>query len=264
MEIAAELAGRGLAPRTVTRYRYLITTALRWCAVEGVELEQITAPELARYGETLPLTFASRTALRAALGHFFDLVGRESPPLRAIRTPKAPEPYCRALEPDEVHRLAKAARNRGDDKGLAVCFGLYAGMRRTEIAECEWAWFREPTWVHILGKGAKTRRVPLHPLLDLLLEGKERVGPRVFVGYKGTALSPATVWLWCREVCRDAGVPESPPHVLRHCCLATGNDNTSDLRSVQAFAGHAKIETTVRYTRATTRKLRAVVNSLDY
>jgi site-specific recombinase XerD len=54
------------------------------------------------------------------------------------------------------------------------------------------------------------------------------------------------------------------PHRLRHTSLATACDNTGDLRSVQAFARHSRPEITSGYTRATTARLMAVVNSIDY
>ena len=54
------------------------------------------------------------------------------------------------------------------------------------------------------------------------------------------------------------------PHRLRHTALATANDRLGDLRAVSLFARHARVETTMIYTRTTARKLRQVVSALEY
>lgn len=262
-ELAGELAAHGLAPRTVYRYRNIISAADRWCVDEGLDLDTLSGPNLARYAESTPLSFSTRSAIRAALDHYWQVVDRTSPPLRAIRVPPQPIGACRAIEAGDARILAKAARCRGDRKGLAVALGLYEGMRCAEIAGCRWEWFHERGWLHVTGKGAKTRRIPIHPAVSLLVGEHPRSG-WVFPGLKQTHVCPATVWGWVRRVCLDAGVPVISPHVLRHTCLATSNDNTGDLRAVQALAGHSKPETTSRYTRATATRLQAAVDALDY
>jgi site-specific recombinase XerD len=258
------LLALGLAPRTARLYGRTIMAAEDWCQQRGLDLATL-APELVvELAAAKPLTHSSRTILRAALRHYWEHAGRENPPLRAIRVPPEPRHGCRALEEDDARILAKAARARGDRKGLAVILGLYQAMRREEIATMPWAWLRDTGAIRVMGKGAKERRIPLHPVAAEALTWVPRSGAYVFVGRYGGPVTPATVWAWVREVSADAGVPTIAPHVLRHTSLATANDNTGDLRAVQAFAGHAKPETTAGYTRATGRRLAAVVASLDY
>jgi integrase/recombinase XerC len=265
LHFAGELAGLGLAPRTILHYRSMAQRAETWCIANGLDLDTIPAPDVARYAETLPLTFSSRTALRCSLKHYWSVIGRCDPPLRAVRVPPQPTGVCRAVEPGDARILAKSARSRGDDPGLAVCLGLYQGLRRAEIAACRWDAFDEPGWVTVVGKGAKTRRNPLHPTMAALLAATDRRSAWLFPGNANRPhVAGATVWTWVRRVCDDAGVPLVPPHVLRHTCLATANDATGDLRATQAFAGHSRPETTSQYTRATSTRLRALVAALDY
>jgi len=264
------LLALGLAPRTATLYALAIGAAQRWCDAEGLDLETLPAARVVEYADTKPLTHSSRLLVRCALRYYWELVGRDHPPLRAIRVPPEPEPMCKAQETDDARILAKAARARGDRPGFAVLLGMYAGLRRAEIAGTRWDWFHAPdstfpTGLLIpTGKGSKQRRIPLHPAIVDAMAELGRSGPWVFPGRYGGTVSLATVWAWVRMVSEQAGVPVVPPHVLRHTCLATGNDNTGNLRAVQSLAGHAKPETTSRYTRATTRALREVVASLDY
>lgn len=258
------LLALGLAPKTARLYARAIEAAERWCEELGLVLETLPAELVVEYAATVPLSHSSRTIARAALRHYWDHVGRADPPLKAIRVPPEPRHVCRALEEGDARILAKAARARGDRKGLAVILGLYQAMRREEIATMPWAWLRDDGHIRVMGKGAVERRLPLHPVAAQALTWVPRSGAYVFAGRYGGPVTPATVWAWVREVSSDAGVPVIPPHVLRHTSLATANDNTGDLRAVQAFAGHAKPETTAGYTRANGRRLAAVVASLDY
>ena len=61
-----------------------------------------------------------------------------------------------------------------------------------------------------------------------------------------------------------AGVGKITPHQLRHTALTHAYHATKDLRAVQDFAGHAKVETTVRYTEVHRDRLTAAIDSLRY
>lgn len=263
-DTTAWLLALGLAPKTARLYARTIHAAERWCAEQSQDLATL-APELVvELAATKPLTHSSRTILRASLRHYWEHAGRENPPLRAIRVPPEPRHVCRALDEGDARILAKAARARGDRKGLAVILGLYQAMRREEIASMPWTWLRDTGAIRVMGKGTKERRIPLHPVAAEALTWVPRSSDYVFAGRFGGPVTPATIWAWVREVSAAAGVASIAPHVLRHTSLATANDNTGDLRAVQAFAGHSRPETTAGYTRAHSRRLAAVVASLDY
>lgn len=77
-------------------------------------------------------------------------------------------------------------------------------------------------------------------------------------------VSPATIWAWSNRFCDEEGLRRIGCHRFRHTALATANDNTGDLRSTQAFARHARPETTAGYTRSTEKGLRRVARAIDY
>lgn len=253
----------GLAPRTVRAYTATVNTAEQWFERHGWDLARADAEQVAAYAATKPQTFASQNLLRAALARYWVFRGHPRPPLGALRVPQKPAMVCKALDDDDARILAKAARARGDLKGFAVLLGLYQALRREEIATLRRLAF-DAGWVTIMGKGSKTRVIPVHPVVGEALLALDVAGEHIFPGRYGGACSPATIWTWIREVADDAGVGLVRPHWLRHTCLATQNDNTGDLRSVQAFAGHSRPETTSGYTRATRRRLMAVTLSVDY
>lgn len=246
----------------------MVRRAEVWCAANGTDLATIGPQLLSEYVATLPRTWSSRKGARSALQHYWDATGRDRPPLAVVRVPPKPQMVCRALEDDEARMLAKVARERHDRKGLMVLLGLYQAMRREEIAVMPWAHVLDGGWLRIIGKGDRERRVPIHPVTAVELariRHPSMAGAWVFPGRRsGTPVTPATVWTWTMEVADEAGVTGVTPHRLRHTALATANDATGDLRAVQAFAGHSRPETTAGYTRASTRALRAVVESIEY
>lgn len=263
-DFRSQLLAQGLAPRSVREYVRAAATAEAWFEAQGYELVTATPSQAAEYLEARPKTFASRNLMRAALGHYWRVFGHPDPPLAAVRVPPKPRMVCRAVEPEDAKLLAKAARHRGDAKGLAVAIGLYLGLRREEIATLRWSAFDASGWVTVMGKGERSRTIPVHPALRELLAAHPRNGPYIFPGRLGGHVCNATIWDWSLQVAEEAGLGHIPTHVLRHTCLATGNDNTADLRSVQEYAGHADPSVTAGYTRATKRRLTAVMESLDY
>lgn len=259
------LTAQGLAPRTVYHYSLAIQRAETWFAKRGQSLDTATAVEISEYAATIPQSFATLNLTRAALTRYWDIIERPKPPIKAIRVPTKPIMVCKAIEEHDASLLAKAARSRGDRQGLAVAVGLYAAFRREEIALMRWEDISDG-WVRLIGKGNKEAKLPLHPVLAELLD-EAAPTPRegwVFPGRFDGHVCPATIWAWVLQVAEEAGVGHVPTHILRHIALATANDRTGDLRATQSFARHSKPQTTSGYTRTTARKLRAVVESLDY
>lgn len=261
----------GYARKTCVVYRPPLVRA----AAAGLDFDTIGPRELRDYAEGLPHTRSSRALLRSALGCYWKLTGRLDGPIGAIRVPRQRAMKCKALAEGDAALLAAAAAARGDRKGLAVLLGLYAGMRRNEIATLRWSDIDAAGWATIIGKGDREREIPLHPVIVEALAARReeirRSGPArrkrfdyIFPGRYGGPQNPTTVWLWVREVAEQAGVGEVATHVLRHTALATSLDTTGDLRAVQELAGHASPETTAGYTRTTRNRLQAAVTAIEY
>ena len=265
-DLYGALVGAGLGRRTIQQYMRAIWRAEEWFEAQGWSLARATPTQIAAFADTLPLTHSTRTILRASLRHYWTVSEHPKPPTAAIRVPPQEAMICRALDDDDARTLAAAARSHGGREGFAVLLGLYQALRREEIASMTWRGFEQVEGcMKIFGKGAKTRTIPVHPVVDQALRGLPRSGEWIFAGKsRGTHVSPATIWQWTRDLATSAGLPPIRTHWLRHTGLATMNDATGDLRTVQAFAGHSKPETTAGYTRATKRKLLEAVLSLDY
>jgi integrase len=256
---------RGLSDNTIRAYADAVRRAEQYLEGRRLTLPDVRASELVEYARTLPQTRDSLMILRNALRRYFAMLGRPDSALDAIRIPRKKRMVCRALDDNEAAALARVARGWGGPEGLAVLFGLYMGLRRSEIAKVRLDDVDEGGWLSIMGKGDLPAVLPLHPVIVAELARRTFDGPWVFPGAGGCGhASPATIWNYVRRVSEAAGLEGVTTHRLRHTCLATANDVTEDLRAVQDFARHARPETTAGYTRSTAKRLLQVIAALDY
>jgi len=268
VDLCEAFLAMGLATATIALYVRTLERAEAWFVEQGADLTTAPATLVAAYAETLPGSWSNRNLLRAAFGHYWRLVKRPNPPIRALRVPPQPEGTCKALEEDDARLLAKyaaAVATGGDRRGLAVLFGLYTALRRAEIAALRWSDFTSGN-LRVVGKGRKEVRLPVHSKLQPVIDAwpGERSG-FLFAGRVGGHVGPSTVWQWSLDLADEAGIAERvSTHRLRHTALATANDKTGDLRATSALARHSKIQTTMIYTRTKARRLRATVEAIDY
>jgi integrase/recombinase XerC len=111
--------------------------------------------------------------------------------------------------------------------------------------------------LRVTGKGGKTRRVPIHPALEPRL-GRVRGWAFPSPVRPGRAVTPDYVSN------RLGVVLPAPwgPHSLRHRFATQAYRNTHDIRAVQQLLGHARPETTARYTLCDDDALMAAVLSV--
>lgn len=269
VELRSALQAQGLAPKTVGDYYRCATTADNWFVAKGSSAANAPADLVARYADTLPLTWSSRKLLRDSLRWYWRIVRRLDPPLAVIRIPPQPKGRCRALTKKEAYRLASTARNAGDHRGFSVFEGLYQAMRREEMARSRWVEF-DGDMLRIVGKGMKERVIPTapsvleHPYFRHAVKGSGAASDFVFPGRFGGHVGVTTIWGWIKEIAEEAGVEGVTPHRLRHTCLATQNDVEHNLLATSEFAGHSRPETTAIYTRTKASAMRRAMMSVDY
>jgi len=255
----------GLSPKTINAYVMVLRRASRWSINRGSSLLELTATDVRELAVEWPRTRSSRQQLRITLARVWEATEGHPELAQAVPVPTKPRYRCRALSEPAAATLAAAARRSEGPAGFAVLLGLYAGLRREEIAGLRFDQFAGG-WLRVVGKREVAGEIPVHPALTERLEVARlsRVSSYVFPGRAGGHIASATVWNWTRRVSRIAiGQPVSP-HVLRHTAIATLNDATHDLRAAQEFARHLSPETTVLYTRVDRRRLEDAVASIDY
>lgn len=210
---------RGLKPATINRRMAALRAWLKWCESEG----QI---------EAIPRW-----------------------PKRVAEVQQAPK----ALSKVEQDRFVRVVEREGNPRDMAlVGFLLYAGLRVGEVVRLQ----REDVEISDRkgkvavrsGKGMKRREVPLgsdarsmiRPWLARTVEGKW-----LFPGPGGDHITVRAVqqmikkYAWIAKLDSD----KVSPHILRHTFATRLLQEGKDLVTIAALLGHARLDTTARYTR---------------
>ncbi len=202
-------------------------------------------------------------ALSAWRGFFSFLMrdhGYTQNPCVGVRAPRTPRKLPDALSPEEVGRLVELPMDDAFAVRDRAMFELFysSGLRLSELtalmpADID---FDDAT-VRVLGKGAKTRVVPVGRFaLDCarqwLAVRAEVAGPAehaLFVNQRGKAIGPRTVQRRMSMWAHKQGLAQHVhPHMLRHSFASHVLQSSGDLRAVQEMLGHASISTTQVYT----------------
>jgi site-specific recombinase XerD len=118
------------------------------------------------------------------------------------------------------------------------------------------------------GKGQKDRYVMLSATLLEVLGGYAKLAQStdwLFPGERaGHYISPRTLNRACKAAAKAAGIQKRiTMHTLRHCFATHLLESGIDIRTIQKLLGHAKLETTSRYTHVSTAKIRSTPSPLD-
>src|ERR671922_2375336 len=230
---AAQMAERGLAPRTVARK----LAGLRAC-------------------------------FRVLVEHGL----MDANPAELLASPKLPQRLPRALKPADVSALLDRipVSTPLEQRDRALFELAYAcGLRAEELVGLDVGSIDfDAEQVRVEGKGGKTRFVPVgEHALRALTRYLERArpalqsayeDPALFLSKTGRRLSTSDVRrrlrTWARHAAAQGAVH---PHALRHSFATHLLEGGADLRAIQALLGHASISTTQVYTRVESARLRA-------
>ena len=200
----------------------------------------------------------------SAVRSFFGYLVREgvaaSNPAVDIRAPKAAKRLPGTLDVDQIAQLLQAPGGGAlavRDRAIMELF-YSSGLRLAELVglaltDIDLA----DRTVRVLGKGAKTRIVPVGRKACEAIRAwlKERAAlagideTALFVGRNGTRLKPRAIQLRIAQWARRAGLPARVyPHLFRHSFATHLLESSKDLRGVQELLGHADISTTQVYT----------------
>lgn len=178
-------------------------------------------------------------------------------PLRGIAKFKTSEKKIAFLTPDEITRVLECAERYGRDMHLVFALGIYAGLRRNEIANAKWSWFDfESNVIHVVNedgfetKSGRTRAIPLNEKLKQILLKYQQ-------GESGFMFSPEHLE-WKNlvrydfrkafaTVCEEAELPWVTPHVLRHTFASRLAIAGVSLYKISQWLGHADFRTTQIY-----------------
>lgn len=257
---------RRLSPRTVGTYRQQLAEVARvlWQAgaVEWTTVRKDQMRAVITLSHRRGLGPRSLALMLAAVRSFYRWL-REARhpqllnPAQGIKPPKLGKRLPAVLDADAVTQLVEIPADEQlstRDRALLELF-YSSGLRLSEVANLRWGELDlSDGSVRVLGKGAKTRIVPvgskaLAALQVLALEGGSEAAQPVFGNGRGGALSPRGIQARIKHWAQKQGLWQRVhPHLLRHSFASHLLESSGDLRAVQELLGHADIGTTQVYT----------------
>ncbi len=231
----------------------------------GDDIRRFQAEQIAQ-GTQPPKMNTQATALRFL---FSITCGRTDLANQIART-HYPRKLPRVLSPEDVARLLDAAPGPGLKYKAALSLAYGAGLRGGEVVMLRVGDIdSQRMLIRVeMGKGRKDRHAMLSPVLLELLRAwwlQCRSPGWLFPGRD--PLLPVTV-RQLNRVCHMAADAAGlgawvSPHTLRHSFATHLLESRTDVRVIQVLLGHAKLDTTARYTQVATNLLRSVESPLD-
>jgi site-specific recombinase XerD len=283
---------RGVADTTLRSYAYDLLNFLRWWAgthgsvlmdegsvsestlLDYIRFQAAQNPPPAPASINRRLTIAERvlrlecpnvvTQAAPDFQHWYRRrsplgIGRWRPALSQLRV-RAPKRVITPLTVEQVARFWHSFRNSRDLSivGLMVLHGLRS---REVLALNVDDLLTSDSRIHVTGKGAKVRILPLATdsmrLLDdyLRLERPAHCGAALFVSLKGPArgrrMTPAGLRSLFRHHRYTADVRRANPHRFRHTFASDMLAAGVSLPALMQLMGHANIQTTLIYVQVT-------------
>ncbi|TKT82849.1 tyrosine recombinase XerC [Aquamicrobium sp. LC103] len=189
----------------------------------------------------------------------------------AMRAPKQPKSLPKPLTAQDAKRVVAAREQLAEEpwiaaRNAAVLTLLYgSGLRISEALGLTGADLAQPsdTVLRIVGKGGKTRLVPILPVALQAVAEYRRLCPYhlspeapLFRGARGGPLAPAIIQREMQKMRSALNLPDTAtPHALRHSFATHLLARGGDLRTIQELLGHASLSTTQVYTGVDTSRL---------
>ena len=259
---------RNLSAHTVAAYRRDLKCLRDYCDKEGIDhWTDLRVHNLRRYAATRfagglnPRSIQRRlSGQRSFMGYLIREGRIKNNPVADVSAPKASKRLPDALDVEQMEQLLNI---KGDDRvalrDRAIMELLYSsGLRLGELVGLNLGDVETTDGlVRVTGKGSKERIIPVgrKALAAVLAWQRIRANDAdmeeqaLFVGRRGSRISPRTVQAMVRRRALEAGLPKRVyPHLFRHSFATHVLESSGDLRGVQEMLGHADISTTQIYT----------------
>lgn len=257
---------RQLSPHSIDASRRDLTRLLALCQAQGLTDWSTLDSRLLRrllaqlHGEGLAARSLARW-LSSVRGLYRWLLREERcrhDPTAGLRPPRGEQRLPTLLDTDRTSQLLDVPV--GDDflavRDQAMLELFYSsGLRLSELTGLDLPQLDLAAGlVRVLGKGRKTREVPVgsaarRALQDWLAQRAPVAGePALFISREGRRLTPRAVQLRLQRAGVERLGQHLHPHMLRHSFASHLLESSQDLRAVQELLGHADIGTTQIYT----------------
>lgn len=182
----AQLEARDRSPKTIHNYVRAVVPFQVWLDGRGLDALDVTPEDVELYLAHCAKEYRDSIGkrgyspgtrrihfnyIKSAYRLAVDRGKLSAMPFGSVEIPKVPEHVPEVIPVEELHRMGLAARLKSW-KHLALWALLcYTGLRKDEIRRLRWEDIDLTGGeLSIVGKGGKARTVPLHPVLQRVLE----------------------------------------------------------------------------------------------
>jgi integrase/recombinase XerC len=275
---------RRASGRTLENYRHAIEQLAAFDGVRGLGWFELTADHFRAYLFHLMKQERARATIRlhfAAMRSFYKWMtqrrGLACNPLLQVQLPKAEKSLPVVLTLAQIEALLEIPLNTPKEKQAAVwapqrdaaILELFysTGIRLSELAAIDVGDLDDYSeTLRVLGKGGKERLCPVGShALRAVQKYRHAAGVHegpLFRSKRGTRMTVRAVSDVVEKYWRLSDVPvHLTPHKFRHSFATHLLNAGADLRSVQAFLGHASLSTTQIYTHVSTERMKQVYDA---
>ena len=163
--------------------------------------------------------------------------------LESIKTPQ------NLPKPIEERYIAEVLESADIQERLMIMMLYGLGLRISELSSLKLSQIKRE-WIEVIGKGSKSREIPLLPSLYTLIERYRRdFSPREYLFEKGKSpLNAAQIRYKVSKLFKAAGI-KATPHQLRHSFATHLLNNGARIADVSELLGHETMATTQVYTK---------------
>lgn len=281
----SHLLRRGMSKKTITAYDFdLSAFFLYLCDYFGYQ-DDATAVAIVQKTHIVswvdaclsngnsPRTISRKlSVLKSYFRYLHDENLIESNPAEKIMLPKARKTIPDAISQDEIRQMFEIIHpeSKNSIRNRAIIVLLYScGLRVSEITDLKIENFRiDREIIHVLGKGAKERDVPLSKMAiasirDYLehreMDAPDSVYPKayLFVTPCGQKMTVRMIQYMVEKYGREAGVlSHVHPHLIRHSIATHLIEEGADVESVRQTLGHESLATTSIYLKTASKYLK--------
>jgi site-specific recombinase XerD len=292
---------KGLSENTIKSYADALTLFLLFCetelnvAREKLFIKDLDVEKVERYFDWLENTrhnsACSRNQRRAAINSFFKYLQRKNPgyvmlyqQIRAIPRKNDKRQTVQHLSVEAVKELLKSPNLQTKDgrRDFAILSLMYeSGARVSEIADLTIAdlrFGRNGATVHLLGKGKKSREVPLIGSVETFMKRylndnsqyrtRDKSEPLFCNRVKQKLTRAGIAYILekhveqVRQITPDLFPVRVYPHILRHSRAMHWLESGIDLQYIKDLLGHAELATTEVYAQLNTNMKREILESV--
>ena len=281
---------KNCSERTIKHWKFVLNRFVDWCHERSIEtLDQITPQIMAAYRRSLfyyrnpktglPLKFDTQAHYLTPVRRWFDWIKNQGwiveDPTKQLELPKSeyrlPTSVLTVEQVEQLLNQADVSTPMGiRDRAILETF-YSCGIRCGELINLDLYDINFPREVLVVrcGKGMKDRMVPISSrALDWIAKWIYDIRPdfisddtdqTLFISSRGRRMLPNYVSNRVREYMTAIGIEfRGSCHLLRHTAATLMMENGADLRSLQEYLGHARINTTQIYTHVSIQRLQEV------